>query len=43
MGNKCDLESQRKITKGAALQLAHNAGASFGEVSAKTGDGIDEV
>ena len=43
IGNKSDLNEKRQVTRTAGEQLAKRVGATFGEVSAKTGDGIDEV
>ena len=43
IGNKCDLEEQRKILTETGEDLARSYGASFGECSAKDGNGVDEV
>ena len=43
LGNKIDSESARKVPTGAGQQIASSVGACFGEVSAKTGEGIEEV
>lgn len=38
-----DNQSVRTVSTEAGLELAKKSGAIFGEVSAKTGEGIDEV
>lgn len=43
LGNKVDCENTRKVSTDDGRQIARNIGAIFGEVSAKTGEGIDEV
>lgn len=43
LGNKIDNASARKIPTVSGQQLAKSVGACFGEVSAKTGEGIEEV
>ena len=43
VGNKCDLEQEREVTREEGKMMAENYGAAFFEVSAKTGVNIDEV
>mmetsp|Transcript_76489 Transcript_76489/g.127462 ORF Transcript_76489/g.127462 Transcript_76489/m.127462 type:complete len:205 (+) Transcript_76489:25-639(+) len=43
VGNKIDLERQRLVGRQEAQEYAQSVGARFGETSAKTGRGIDEV
>ena len=43
LGNKNDLEDRRVITKEEGENLAQKLNLGFGEVSAKTGDGIEEA
>ncbi len=43
IGNKSDLSDVRQVTRETGEALAKRVGATFGELSAKTGDGIDEV
>ena len=43
IGNKTDLEDQRAVTKETGMAVAREAKALFGECSAKTGEGVDEV
>lgn len=43
LGNKADLAHTRKVAYESGSRLAESTGATFGEVSAKTGEGIDEV
>jgi small GTP-binding protein len=43
VGNKCDLEDQRTVPTERGEGKATDIGASFYEVSAKTGDRIDEL
>ena len=44
VGNKCDLEEERRaVTEKEAKQYAENNGMKFFEVSAKTGDGINDM
>ena len=43
LGNKVDIESERRIQTDLARQAAEEFDALFAEVSAKTGQGIDEV
>jgi Ras-related protein Rab-5C len=43
VGNKCDLEDQRTVTTERGQAKATEAEAVFFEVSAKTGDRIDEL
>lgn len=43
VGNKCDLEEKRKVTREEGEEMAASIGASFFEVSAKTGVNINEV
>ncbi len=40
LGNKCDLDDRRVVSKESGRDLAAQWGAMFGECSAKTGDGI---
>ncbi|KAK8812247.1 hypothetical protein WA158_007481 [Blastocystis sp. Blastoise] len=42
VGNKCDLESERKVTTQEGKDLAKKYGAHFFETSAKDGTNIDE-
>ncbi|KAK8809870.1 hypothetical protein WA158_000813 [Blastocystis sp. Blastoise] len=42
VGNKCDLESERKVTTQEGKDLAKKYGAHFYETSAKDGTNIDE-
>jgi hypothetical protein len=41
VGNKSDLESQRKIPKEMGELFAEEDGLLFGEASAKSGDGVE--
>jgi hypothetical protein len=41
VGNKSDLESQRKIPKEMGLNFAEEEGLLFGEASAKSGEGVE--
>jgi hypothetical protein len=41
VGNKSDLESQRKIPKEMGELFAEEEGLLFGEASAKSGDGVE--
>jgi len=41
VGNKSDLESQRKIPKEMGELFAEEEGLLFGEASAKTGEGVE--
>ena len=43
VGNKCDLEEERLVSKEDAKQYAEKNNIGFFEVSAKTGDGIDDM
>ena len=43
VGNKCDLEEQRTVSKEEGQELCNKHGCSFVESSAKTAMGIDEV
>ena len=43
VGNKCDLEDQRKIYMEDAVEFAGNRGLPLKEVSAKTGEGVEET
>jgi small GTP-binding protein len=43
VGNKSDLEEQREVTIDEGQEKATEIHATFSEVSAKTGDGIDEL
>ena len=43
IGNKCDLESERKVSMDAGKKLAAEFGMHFLETSAKTGTNINEV
>ena len=43
VGNKCDLEEKRVVTREEGEMMAASIGATFLEVSAKTGVNIDEV
>ena len=43
VGNKIDLNEQRKITKEDAMELATEFGMDFYEASAKTGENIDDI
>ena len=43
IGNKIDLEKERKISKEAGNKFAEEKGMKFVEVSAKTGDGIKDL
>merc|ERR1711924_57578 len=43
VGNKCDLESRRKVPKSAGVALAARLGCPFFETSAKTGHNVDEA
>ena len=40
MGNKTDLESERKVSYDDGKRLAENFGISFFEVSAKSGENV---
>jgi small GTP-binding protein len=42
-GNKCDLESQRRVNEREALVFARNNGLAFIETSAKDATGVDEA
>jgi hypothetical protein len=41
VGNKSDLENQRKIPKEMGELFAEEEGLLFGEASAKSGDGVE--
>jgi len=41
VGNKSDLESQRKIPKEMGMLFAEEEGLLFGEASAKSGEGVE--
>ena len=43
LGNKLDLTESRAISRTTGKSLADEHGAKFAEVSAKTGEEIDEV
>ena len=43
VGNKCDLEEKREVTREEGEMMAASIGATFLEVSAKTGENINEV
>ena len=43
LANKCDCESERTVSTDQGKEKALQMGAHFYEVSAKTGDGIEEV
>lgn len=43
LGNKCDLEKQRKIDKTEAIQLANKLNLNYFETSALRGDNIDKA
>ena len=43
MGNKCDLEQKREVTREEGEMMAENYDATFFEVSANTGVNINEV
>ena len=43
IGNKCDWEARRVVSKERGAALAHNQGISFLETSAKTNYNIEEV
>ena len=43
LGNKIDLEDERKVSTATAQQAADEFGTLFAEVSAKTGQGVNEV
>ena len=41
VGNKCDLEERREVSREDGEKCAKKIGASFFETSAKTGEGVD--
>lgn len=43
LGNKSDLEAERKVKKEDGEKFAKENGLLFGETSARTGDGIEEA
>ena len=43
LGNKTDLEAERRVGSDSARQAAEEFDALFAEVSAKTGEGVDTV
>jgi GTPase SAR1 family protein len=43
VGNKCDLEERREVSKQEGIELAKSWGINFIETSAKTGLNVDEV
>ena len=43
VGNKLDLDSHRQVPSHLGEEVARKANATFGEVSAKTGEGIEVV
>ena len=43
VGNKCDLEEERQVSREEAQKYAEDNGIKFFEVSAKTGKGINEM
>jgi len=42
-GNKLDLESRRQVTREEAQKYAEEEGLMWGETSAKSGDGVQEI
>jgi small GTP-binding protein len=43
VGNKCDLDDQRVVSTEAGQQKANELSATFYEVSAKTGDRVEDL
>ena len=43
VGNKSDMESQRKTSRELGERFAEEEGLLFAEASAKTGDGVEEL
>ena len=43
VGNKTDLETQRKTPREMGEQYAQEEGLLFAEASAKTGEGVEEL
>ena len=43
LANKSDLEEERAINRRSGEEAARAFGAKYAEVSAKTGEGVDEV
>jgi len=44
IGNRCDLEEEREVTKDRAIEFCQQYGIDkFFETSAKTGDNVEEV
>ena len=43
LGNKCDLEEDRRVDTETGEEAALDFKAQFAEVSARTGEGVDEV
>ncbi len=43
LGNKCDLESQRQVSKQEASEFAESKGIKFIETSAKNADNVEEA
>ena len=42
-GNKCDLSSERQVTREEGMAIAQKIGCPFFETSAKTGEGFEEA
>ena len=43
LANKADLEGERAVSRSAGEEAARAFRANYAEVSAKTGEGVDEV
>jgi len=43
VANKCDLNNQRQVNKFEGFNTANTLGISFKEVSAKTGEEVEEL
>ena len=43
VGNKLDLEANRKVPRELAEEYAQGEGLLFAEASAKTGEGVEEL